>query len=175
MLNFPPARRPWDGLGDLASEATATICPPEEDQTRQEDLETTDLNILLRRFGIDPLINAPVQYGEIDFTIDLQDAHSAIQRITEVHATLAPQLLELFPTWQSLVQGADSGALATEIQKLRNSQHESDRQAGIDAALKLDEDKDAARRAKRAALAAQKILKGEDDGPPNIDPATTER
>lgn len=95
---------------------TGIACPPEEDLTRQEDKEATDINKMLTRFGVNVNHRQPV-FGAQDFDLDLQQALSAIAQAKEAHRGLPDDLRKKYRTWKDLLNAIDTGRLTISLDK----------------------------------------------------------
>lgn len=100
--------------------------PSAKDMTRQEHALEADINYLVDRYTP----GAPMRqitYGEADFTMDLQQAFGAIALARHMHSRLPRELLEQYPTWQSLLNAVESGQFRSD---LLNREQERQRAAG---------------------------------------------
>lgn len=101
-----------------ASKRTGLDCKGSKDVTRQEDKDSTDINLILHRFGVDPQMMRPAEYGrEIDYTLDLQQSLDAIQQSRRAYNRMTPEIKSKYGNWENFVAAMDSGELATELQK----------------------------------------------------------
>lgn len=87
---------------------------------RQEFKDEADINIMLKRFGVNHQ-QRTLTFGEQDYTIDLQAALSAIDQSKRVYARMAPEVKEIYPTWQKFVSGLNSGALAKDLERIEKA------------------------------------------------------
>lgn len=110
MLNFKPERHQTDGLQEEYSLATGTTTPG-EDPVRQEFKEEVDINNILTRFGVSAAFSGQPMYGEVDFTIGLQEAISAVDQAADAHRRMPKEIKDLYPTWQSMLNAIQSGDL----------------------------------------------------------------
>lgn len=104
-----------DDLQLTYSQMTAIDTTGWEDVARQEFKIEADVNEMLKRFGV--ISNQrPIQSGEIDYTIDLQQALEAVREAKRVWERMPAAVKADFPTWQSLLNGANSGELALSLE-----------------------------------------------------------
>lgn len=86
--------------------------------TRQEFKDEADLNILLARFGVNAQAR-PMTWGqEIDWNTDLQQALHAISEARQAQYNVPPELLAKYPTWRHVLNGAETGEYADDLQNL---------------------------------------------------------
>jgi hypothetical protein len=90
------------------SSAASIACTPEEDRARQEFAKDADINILLKRFGVNLPVRHP-EYGVVDFDLDLQGAYRAVQEAREGFARLPAHLRERYPSWELLMAAVANG------------------------------------------------------------------
>lgn len=86
------------------------------DHTRQEDKESSDINTILARFGVDGHMRRPF-YGETDFDLDLQQAMAAIDAAKIMMNRIPDSLQDKYPTWQSLLNAIHSGQLRIDLSR----------------------------------------------------------
>lgn len=118
MLTFPAERKQGDGKGDQYSAATARDFTGTIDLTRQEDEPDSNINNILKRFGVTGhLPNARnVQWGAIlDESLDLQTALNSVRAVQEGYKNLPADLRKEYPTWQSLWQGILKGEITSPV------------------------------------------------------------
>lgn len=80
------------------------------DVARQEFAKETDTNYLMSRYGVEPLRGTP-QYGEWDFTTDLQSAFIAVEEAQTAYRKLPPALREKFRSMEDLITAIENGTL----------------------------------------------------------------
>lgn len=157
MLTFPPVRAQGDLLNDEASEAAGLTTAADDDEfaARQEDKDETDINVMLRRFGVEGVVRSqrPATYGEVDYTIDLQSALHSVQEARTMFDRLPPELKKKYGTWQNVLNAAESGELQADVDQGKELERAARREAAI---AEIDE-RDAiaqerARRQKRDAF-----------------------
>lgn len=85
--------------------------------TRQEFGQEADINYILSRFGVNSFAR-PVQYGEVDYDIDLQTALSAIEQAELGYNRLPEELRKQYPSWESVILALAEGTNIREIREL---------------------------------------------------------
>lgn len=108
-----PATRKQTDNHDKASRDSGISFVGTEDRTRQEFRDEADLNILLKRFGVGNN-QRPLTFGEVDYTIDFQQALSAINDARDAWRKLPPAVRDRYPTWRDLLNATESGSLDLE-------------------------------------------------------------
>lgn len=93
---------------DALSERTALVCDPAEDKTRQEFKAECDIQTILRSHGIMP---RPVQYGAVDFDIDLHSAYQSVTALKSGFARLPEAVRSKFGTFDGVVEALSQGEL----------------------------------------------------------------
>lgn len=125
-----------DNKGDAISAATA-LEPGEDVHTRQEFKDETDINNIMKRFGQTGMIaTRQMEWGkEIDESIDLQQAIGAINQARAATFNVPPELKTKYPNWQTLLNAAESGEYAADLQELdhRKKASETARKEAEDA------------------------------------------
>lgn len=106
--------------------------------TRQEFKQETDVNHILKKFGVGGLPMKNTVYGEQNFDLDLQGAMEVTRDAQQLFDKLDPKVKELFPDWKAMLNGMASGELPAYIAQLQ--QEERDRSAEREAARKRKED-----------------------------------
>lgn len=108
-----------DGLQDEYSALSALNCSedlpdgkPNEDRARQEFKKETDINEILRRFGVGDESNLRQgTFGEIDYNLDLQQALSSIDQAKSAYREMPNELQRRYPTWQRFLNAIERGEL----------------------------------------------------------------
>lgn len=93
-------------------------CSGSEDRARQEFKTETDVNYILRRFGVEG--NAPqrpLQYGEGDYTLDLQQAYDVVDQTKAAWHKLSPSARTKMPTWRHMLEAMASGRIAEYLKR----------------------------------------------------------
>lgn len=166
-----PATRVQGKLDDDARDKASLadgIDTGSERIARDEFQDDANLHKIMQKFGKGgpmPPLRADGTYGFIDYGLDLQAAHQAIEDIQTAHLNLPDSLREKYPTWQHMLSASERGELGDQLKALQASQNEADREAAITAALHLDEARDKARRAKKAKIAADRAMLDDSDEP----------
>lgn len=110
----PALRTQADNLQDFYSLEAAQLLDEEphgEDRTRQELKIDTDVNDMLRRFGVNVPQKTPVFGKEVNFDLDLQQALGAIDQAKEAYKTMPNDLQRRYPTWQRFLNAIERGDL----------------------------------------------------------------
>lgn len=131
---YPMQRSQTDGMGDFWSEATGISFQGTPVLTRQEYAEEADVNILLNRFGVNTPLREMQWGAEIDDRLDLQQALYAIDQAKQIK--VPDELRAQFPTWQHVLNGAESGAYQHAL-----AEHERVKKATAEAAEREEADK----------------------------------
>lgn len=112
---IPAMRSQSDDLGDIMSLETGIDCSAAPDTARQEFKDESDINLLLSRFGVTGR-NTPPTFGEVDYSLDLQQALGAIHDAKRTYARLPIELREKYESWQSLLNAVEDGSFEGEVQ-----------------------------------------------------------
>lgn len=99
-----------DGAQDEYSDKASIDFADAIDTARQEFKDDADVNKLLAKFGV----NAPqrqVTFGEVDYTLDLQDAFDAIKQAKAAYNRLPDEIKKDYPSWQTLLNGINTGLI----------------------------------------------------------------
>lgn len=94
---------------DIWSANTGIDCSDAEDMARQEFKEETDINNILRRFGLNGFLNNDGRYTDTDYTIDLQSALTTISDARQTFEDLPANIREKYPTMPKLVNALENG------------------------------------------------------------------
>lgn len=146
-----------DDLQAAYSKGTRTI-NTDPSLTRQEQLPETDINTILNRFGVDTPMRRNGMFVEHDETIDLHQAMNAIRVAKQANYNLPPELQSKYPTWQKVLEGAESGQLEADLVDLKNKQEPAKREAEKQRKrqeLELNRELEADMRAEAAAKLAR--------------------
>lgn len=110
---YPAIRGQADALDqEYHSEQSATSFIGTVDLARQEDKDGADINQLIARYGgFASLARVAIPDAEIDYTVDLQDALSAISDAKHAWRRLPTHLREKYSNWQQLLAAIESGEL----------------------------------------------------------------
>lgn len=107
-----------DDLFDIYSLEHSLDCAIEGnvDVARQELKDETDINLMLKKFGVFAPSRSVAQWGiEIDYNMDLQQALEAVTAAKRAWGQMTPELKAAYPTWQSLLNGLDSGEFKLDL------------------------------------------------------------
>lgn len=88
--------------------ASAIQCTEKEDRARQEFAKDADINLLLKRFGLNLPVRHP-EYGVVDFDLDLQGAYRAVAEARAGYDQLPAHLRERYPSWEAIVRAIEAG------------------------------------------------------------------
>lgn len=106
------AQEYWSALSALNCSLALEDGSPNVDRARQEFKKETEVNDILRRFGV---TGATQQrqgtFGEQDFTLDLQQALSAIEQTKAAYRDMPNDLQRRYPTWQRFLNAIERGDL----------------------------------------------------------------
>lgn len=105
-----------DDLQNEYSASTASDPTDWDDVARQEFKVEADVNEMLKRFGV-VSNQRPIESGEIDYTIDLQQAIAAVTEAKAVWQRMPAEIKADFPTWQALLNAANTGDLKLRFEE----------------------------------------------------------
>lgn len=117
---------------DAESASCGLCCPADEDKTRPEFAQDSDVNSLLARYGVLPLSSRPATFGEVDTDLDLLAAYNALQRAREAFQRLPRELREHAGDWETFARGLKE----VDAEELRSEVDASSAPAGGDLAEK---------------------------------------
>ena len=109
--NLPPQAR--DDISDANGLDTGT-----ETTTRQEFAQEADINYILDRFGVNQQ-QRPVTYGEVDYTVDLQQTLHAAEQLKRAHLNVPDELRDKYPTWESVLAAAETGEYQNDLDTVK--------------------------------------------------------
>ena len=109
-------RTHYDTLSDEVSNATG-LDTGDETPVRQEFAHDADINVLLNKYNVDPR-GRPIEFKEVDYTLDLQQAIHAVEMAKGTVDHVPPELRNQFPTWQAVLNGAENGSYAAALKDL---------------------------------------------------------
>lgn len=104
-------RDQFDGLGDKFSEASAMMFEGAVDVTRQEFAKETEVEFILQRYGVP---TGQGRYGEVDTTVDLQEAIRLQSELAAAYGRLPETLRQRYGNWAEIIAAADAGELRSE-------------------------------------------------------------
>lgn len=129
MTNTIEYRTQNDGRGDEISQTSAIDFTGTESLTRQEDRDSTDINLMLSRFGVLPPPRA-ASYGlEVDYSLDLQQALTALQEAEEATLNVPQELRDKYGDWRTLMAGVQSGQYEYDLTALAVRKAEEKKEA----------------------------------------------
>lgn len=108
-----------------------------EDLTRQEYAQDADINYILSRFGVSGHLPQQLnpQYGETDYSMDLQTAVSAVDMAKRAYTRMPPELKEIYPDWKALLNAPD-GEYKAALGKIKAREERRQEKAAEAAAAK---------------------------------------
>lgn len=111
----PALRTQVDDLAEIYSLETNIDCSNLPDLTRQEFKDETDVNKTIARFrgGDQPM--RQVQYGEMDYDMDLQQSLAAINAAQAAARKLPKPLRDKYYQWETLMGGMRSGEFKKDL------------------------------------------------------------
>lgn len=116
-----PIRTQHDELETDYSRDTGLDFDGTRDLARQEFKDDADINNILRKFGLNTPQQQPTYGTEVDYTIDLQQALSAISQARQSWKSLPANLKEKYPDWQSLLNAIEAGTLHIDLTDQANA------------------------------------------------------
>lgn len=145
-------------------------CSNDPGITRQEDRLNTDINHIMKRFGVTgelPHLRTPGS-GEVDYTVSLQDALHTLSDARAAIATLPEDVRAQYPSWDHVVAAVRNGELPRVLKERadRLAQEELDRTTRKE--LEAEKRRLDAKREQAANAAAERVRRGEaPPEPPN--------
>lgn len=91
------------------SDESATVCPAEEDRTRQEFASDCDVNVILRRYAAGGFEPRPVVYGVQDTDLDLDGVYAAAREAEAAWQRLPASLRRRYPGWPEVLAAVERG------------------------------------------------------------------
>lgn len=117
----PAVRTQIDNLGRFYSVETALHFPEDDEKsrsvTKQEFKDDTDIGLLLARHGVMQQ-QRPAGFGEVDYTLDLQQAFASIEQARYAYTKISPELQALYPNIRDFLNGMATGSVASNIDRL---------------------------------------------------------
>lgn len=142
------------------SKQSGIDCSKDPGPTRQEFKDEADINVLLSKFGVNQQ-SRPLQFGEQDFTMDLQQAIIAVDESRNAYTRLSPDIQEAFPSWQKFVNGLATGEVAKHIQKKTDERAKAKERREAHAELTKEQNKAQILRENEATREADRIRRGD--------------
>lgn len=84
---------------DAESRSCGAVFDPENDRTIQSEKENSDINVIVRRFGVTGVVPQslrPVMYGQFEGVFDFQSAMNAVREAQERFAELPAEVRKRF-------------------------------------------------------------------------------
>lgn len=148
---------------ERGAETSVIDCSGDRDPARQEAKDDTDINIILDKFGVGAFTDRKPTWTETDFNMDLQQAMASVDQLQQAHSNLPPELRDKYPTWQHMINAAESGELKKDFNELKTAAQQRERQERYEDAIALDDHKVNTARARKAKAAAEKELSSQED------------
>ena len=104
-------RAQTDSDFDAVSLHTGIDFDPDDDKTRQEFRDESDIHYLVNRYGGIDAHQRPVSFGEVDFDVDLLSAHEVVRAARTQYENLPPHIREKFPDMLSVIRAHETGTL----------------------------------------------------------------
>lgn len=112
-----PKIREYGGTDQATFSAEAAIdFDGTKDTARQEFARDADVNTLLSRYGVG-IPQRPIEFGEVDWNVDLQMAFDAVREAKAAHANLPEDIRRDYPTWRELLNAMEDGSIRIRIQE----------------------------------------------------------
>lgn len=83
----------------------------DEHLARQEFKSEVDTGTLMRRYGAGAAFGPPPQYGEVDFTMTLQDAIHSVREARDAFARLPDEVRAKYRSWDEVALAIAAGEL----------------------------------------------------------------
>lgn len=100
-----------DDLQELYSEESGLDCTDSKDMARQEFKEEVDVNNILKRGGLDQIRPMQQVFGEVDYSINLQEAYTITAEAIRAYNRLPEHIKQKYPNWVEVLKAADNGTL----------------------------------------------------------------
>lgn len=122
-----------DEMGDYYSALASLDCSVEgnKDMARQEFKDEADINTILRNFGVNNQQRTMVQFGDADYTIDLQQAMHAINDTQNAYQKMHPEIHKIYPTYEKFIRGMQTGAVAKDLERIESEKIPANRKAEL--------------------------------------------
>lgn len=82
--------------------------------TRQDKFHETEISYILRNHGINP--DRPARFGEVDFSVDLQQAYALTRQAKQAYDRLPDELKAKYANWEEILLADANGTLAQAMQ-----------------------------------------------------------
>lgn len=96
---------------------TGKVFPVSEDRTKQDFKDESDVNVVLRNFGVQSLRLRPTAPIEVDWSVDLQAAYGRVLEAKARYHEMPEQIRSLYPTWEQFADAMRKGELSIEVGK----------------------------------------------------------
>lgn len=166
----PEIRTQYDNQQEQLTKQGALDCTSSKDMTRQEFKDDADINVILKKFGIDQG-QRQMQFGEQDFTIDLQQALIAVDESKKAYGKIDQGLRDKFPTWQKFVNAIATGEIAKEMQEQHEAKTKTRARDKIEEEISHTKAKENRLRDLEAEQVAERFRRGEPEQKPKSDPS----
>lgn len=123
-----------DNRGDEYSLLARTSFKGAKDMARQEQKDDTDINIMLRKFGVNVPQKSGAHYGEWDESLDLQTAYAVVDEAVRGYRSLPLELRNRYASMQAFLNAYYSGELAWYLEEEKKSALEREKTAAQAAA-----------------------------------------
>lgn len=143
-----------DTLGDTMSRESALDCSTDRDMTRQEFKEETDINVLLKKFGLNQQ-SRPLIYGEYDYTVDYQQALQSVEEARRAYMRMPQEIRDKYPNTKSMLDGMATGALAKDLEDLSLTKQNAAQAAELEKEIQKEAAKTKILRDRQAAIVAE--------------------
>lgn len=142
------------------------------DLARQDQAVDADINNILKRFGM-AAEQRQVAFGVFDDSIDLQTALNSTAEAERAYRKLSPELRQKFPSFQTFLDGMETGAVAHELEKMGKDHATMHEDSALGKELAREDARAQMRRNKEADAIAQAHREGKPQ-PPAGKPSTKE-
>lgn len=155
-----------DGMQQAYSIAGGLDCSPtgtiegNKDMARQEFKDDADINRILRNFGVENQQRTMVQFGEADYTIDLQQAMHSINDTQRAYEKMDPAIKGIYPTFEKFIRGVRMGAVEKDLERLALEKIPAQQKAEIRRELEREKTREQLLRDDDADRVARDIKEG---------------
>lgn len=137
-MKFP--RTQVDDLQNQYSRDSMLDTTDRPDMTRQELKDDADINILLRRHGLNQQ-SRPLQFGEYDYTIDYQQALDSVTTAQKAYNRMPIEIRDKYPNLSTMLSAMATGELATDLEKLTLEKNTAAEAAALQAEIDKEDQK----------------------------------
>lgn len=147
----PPTRNQKNFLDHPVEPTIVPLGPKHiEDLTVQSQAAEADINMLLARYGVGPI--RPLQYGEVDDNLSLQDALDTIAQARRIWHNMPEAIRKDFRSYSELITAIQRGEVRLNEGEPPGPLTEEQELAAIEAAERRDNLREAARQRKLREL-----------------------